>query len=266
MTKEERGYYQTKFPELERKFDTSVAFILAALRLVKSTGLAGYISSLTWETGENYAKLRQTMFQRHGVVEVINLPFDIFEAAYVETCVFVLSGQPTENYRIRVLPKKEKVVTLRGLAMVTVPTSLVTKPDFRLILDPAAERLFRRVSDTRTFVQLGEITKSTQGLAANRFNRAPTKSKTGDWFPFGERCQGHRYDFILEEATFADMAETPSLTTFYEAEPKILIRRVINRQDRLDAAFVEQKMVFKKDLNLRWTPSIGQRIEENKLI
>ncbi|MBI5766772.1 MAG: N-6 DNA methylase [Verrucomicrobia bacterium] len=249
MTADERSYYQTKFAELERKFDTSVAFILAALRLVKPTGLVGYISSLTWETGENYAKLRQTMFQKHGVVEVINLPFDIFDAAYVETCAYVLSGKPTESYRIRVLPKKDKVGTLRGTSMVTVPTALVTKPDFRLILDPAAERLFRRVSDTKTFIQLGEVTKSTQGLAANRFTRSPTKRKAGDWFPFGERCQGYRYDFILEEATFADMAETPSLTTFYEAEPKILIRRVINRQDRLDAAFVDQKMVFKKDLN-----------------
>jgi type I restriction-modification system DNA methylase subunit len=249
MTADERGYYQTKFPELERKFDTSVTFILAALRLVKPTGLVGYISSLTWETGENYAKLRQTMFEKHGVVEVINLPFDIFDAAYVETCVYVLSGKPTESYRIRVLPKKDKVETLRGTAMVNVPTALVTKPDFRLILDPAAERLFRRLNDTKTFIQLGEVTKSTQGLAANRFTRSPIKKNVGDWFPFGERCQGYRYDFILEEATFADMSETPSLTTFYKAEPKILIRRVINRQDRLDAAFVEQRMVFKKDLN-----------------
>jgi DNA-binding protein H-NS len=45
------------------------------------------------------------------------------------------------------------------------------------------------------------------------------------------------------------MRDFPSLKQFYEAEPKILIRRVINRQDRLDAAYFERQMVFKKDLN-----------------
>ncbi len=45
------------------------------------------------------------------------------------------------------------------------------------------------------------------------------------------------------------MRDNPSLKQFYEAEPKILIRRIINRQDRLDACYCEEKMVFKKDIN-----------------
>jgi TaqI-like C-terminal specificity domain len=45
------------------------------------------------------------------------------------------------------------------------------------------------------------------------------------------------------------MRDNPSLKQFYEAEPKILIRRIINRQDRLDACYCDQQMVFKKDIN-----------------
>jgi hypothetical protein len=41
----------------------------------------------------------------------------------------------------------------------------------------------------------------------------------------------------------------PSLKPFYEAEPKILIRRIINRQNRLSVAFTNQKLIFKKDIN-----------------
>jgi hypothetical protein len=45
------------------------------------------------------------------------------------------------------------------------------------------------------------------------------------------------------------MSDKPSLKRFYEAEPKLLVRRVINRQDRLLVAYTEQKLVFKKDIN-----------------
>jgi len=95
---------------------------------------------------------------------------------------------------------------------------------------------------------LGEITKSTQGLAANRFNRTKRQPK-GDWYPFAEHGQAYRYEINIESVTAANMRDFQSLKPFYEAEPKLLIRRVINRQDRLDAAYFERRMVFKKDLN-----------------
>lgn len=40
-----------------------------------------------------------------------------------------------------------------------------------------------------------------------------------------------------------------SLLPFYEKKEKILIRRIINRQDRLTVGFTEKKIVFKKDIN-----------------
>ncbi|MDX9709063.1 MAG: TaqI-like C-terminal specificity domain-containing protein [Trichloromonas sp.] len=45
------------------------------------------------------------------------------------------------------------------------------------------------------------------------------------------------------------MAGKNSLLQFYQQEPKILIRRIINRQDRLTVAYTEDRMVFKKDIN-----------------
>ena len=46
------------------------------------------------------------------------------------------------------------------------------------------------------------------------------------------------------------MRDNPSNSNrFAKPRPKILIRRIINRQDRLDAAFCDEQMVFKKDIN-----------------
>jgi hypothetical protein len=248
MEDEERSYYQEAYPQLERKYDTGVIFILKALRLIKSTGFVGYISSITWETGENFAKLREEMFTKHGVSEVINLPFNTFEDAYVDTGVYILCGKPSSEYRIFRYSKKAKIDSLKDAAPISVPTSLVTAPDFRLVLDPNAQRILIRASTNSQFKPLGEFTKSTQGLAADRFQRGAS-SKSSEWYPFGEQAQAYRYDFLVEERSFAYMRDNPSLKQFYEAEPKILIRRIINRQDRLDACYCDEQMVFKKDIN-----------------
>ncbi len=248
MEENERGYYQGAYPQLERKFDTGVIFILQALRLVKLTGLVGYISSITWETGENFSKLREVMFKKCGVVEVINLPFNTFADAYVDTGVYILAGRPTSEYHIYRYHKKAKIDSLKNAAPITVSTSLITPPDFRLVLEPAAQKILLRALKSDKFKALGDLTKSTQGLAADRFKRSST-AKSAEWYPFGETAQAYRYDFAVEESSFAYMRDNPSLKQFYEAEPKILIRRIINRQDRLDACYCEEKMVFKKDIN-----------------
>ena len=45
------------------------------------------------------------------------------------------------------------------------------------------------------------------------------------------------------------MSDKRSLTHYYEAVPRLVVRRVINRQDRLMAALCDERLVFKKDLN-----------------
>jgi len=45
------------------------------------------------------------------------------------------------------------------------------------------------------------------------------------------------------------MDDKQTLVRFYEAGPKLLIRRVISRQDRLLVGYAESQLVFKKDIN-----------------
>ncbi|MCX6556947.1 MAG: N-6 DNA methylase [Candidatus Aminicenantes bacterium] len=248
MEEKERLYYQRSYSQVERKFDTSIVFILRALRLVKRSGFVGYISSITWETGENYSFLRKHMFTEHGVCEVLNLPFDTFKDAYVDTGVYILHGQPTKSYRIYRYPKKTKITSLVDVKFINVDTSLITAPDYRLVLNPSAQTILIRASQSPGFKCLGEITKSTQGLAANRFERNDL-AQSDEWYPFGEDVQAYRYELVVKVRSFAFMHNFQSLKQFYAAEPKILIRRIINRQDRLDACLCDKQMVFKKDIN-----------------
>jgi len=248
MSHAERAYFQSHYRELERKFDSSIIFILRALSMLTGQGLLGYISSITWQTGENYSMLREALFTRAGIRELINLPFDVFKDAYVDTGVYIVGRERAKSYAICRIPKKAKVESLAQIPLVEVDSALVQPPYYKVVLEPYAQKLLTRLGDQNRFITLGAITKSTQGLAANRFKRSKRKSK-GDWYPFAEVGQAYRYRVQIDSTSAADMRDFPSLKQFYEAEPKILIRRVINRQDRLDAAYFERQMVFKKDLN-----------------
>jgi hypothetical protein len=105
-----------------------------------------------------------------------------------------------------------------------------------------------RSRNAALFKTLGELTESTQGLAASFF-KTSSRQRSGEWYPFASGAQAYRYEFVADETSFAYLGEHQSLKGFYEANPKILIRRVVNRRDRLDAVYFDKQMVFKKDLN-----------------
>jgi hypothetical protein len=248
MSGPEKAYYQSSHHELGGKFDSSVVFILAGLARLKPSGRLGFISSVTWQTGENYSQLRETLFTQHGVELLVNLPFDVFKAAYVDTGIYVLSASNQSGYRIHRFPKKEKNPQMEAIDYVFVSSDLVRGPDFKIVLDPLSQSILGRVALDGGFVPLGEVTTSTQGLAGNRFVYSP--ERRGDsWLPFLKQGQVYRYLLQVDEIQFADMSEHPSLVRYYGASPKILIRRVINREDRLMATLTERELVFKKDVN-----------------
>lgn len=247
MADYERAYYVARHPQLERKFDTSIVFTLAMLKLLHPRGLLGLISSVAWQTGENFGGMRELLFQKYGVREILNLPFDVFKSAYVDTGIFVLSRKPTDSYRIYSFPKKERAPRLDRVPFFEVPISLVSKPDYKVVLNPVAHEIARRADSDEAFTTLGEVTTSTQGLAPSRFT-IETAPRPG-LSPFLKKGNVYRYRLEVEEVGYTSLAALPSLRRFYGSDPKLLIRRVISRADRLLATYTDQEMVFKKDIN-----------------
>jgi hypothetical protein len=115
-------------------------------------------------------------------------------------------------------------------------------------LEPEAHSILKKIKKNNRIVLLGDISISTQGLPPSRLSRSKTK-KNGDWHPYLEKGQVYRYQFIIENKSYVDMGKHSNLTKYYDKVDKLLIRRVINRQDRLMVAKTNQRLVFKKDLN-----------------
>ena len=222
----EKGYYQTHHIELQRKYDSSVVFILAMLAKLRSSGYLGFISSVAWQTGENFSKLREHLFNKAGIVSLVNLPFDVFRNAYVDTGIYILSRAQRDGYWIYRFPKKEQVCDLSNIEYVNIPRDMVLAPDYKIVLELKAHAMLSRFSGD-VFSPLGEFTISTQGLAGNRFEQKDTREKK-TWYPFFAKGQVHRYSLLTEKMAFVDMGKHPSLKRFYEADPKVLVRRVVS--------------------------------------
>jgi len=146
------------------------------------------------------------------------------------------------------MPKKAETISLTSPAFTHVSTEKIQGPDYRLVLNPLAKDLLIRTRDRNRFVPLGDFSISTQGLAGNRFALRPAARDEAD-FPFLARGQARRYALEIEQTVFTSLEDKPSLKRFYEKGHKLLIRRVISRQDRLLIATTDKRLVFKKDIN-----------------
>jgi hypothetical protein len=247
MSPAERTYFQVRFPQLQRKFDSAAVFILRMVDLLNADGLLSFISSLTWQTGENFASLREHIVTRYGVLALVHLPFNVFRDAYVDTGIYVIGRRRVPSYGIHRFPKSAPVQSLSGLTLDRIPTRLIRGPAYRFVLDVQAQGILDRALRAPGFTKLGDISDSTQGLAAGRYVRH--RSPGPGLLPFLESGQVHRYCVETEQVTYTDLRKHASLERFYSDGWKLLVRRVVSRGDRLIVAATNRPMVFKKDIN-----------------
>jgi hypothetical protein len=124
----------------------------------------------------------------------------------------------------------------------------ITSPDYKLILDKKIGSINSHFKSEQ-FTTLGNVTKSTQGLSGSRFSKLNNEANGVNVFPFLDKGNVFNYQLKVDNVFLTDLSDKQSLKQFYEAEPKILIRRIINRQDRLSVGYCEERLVFKKDIN-----------------
>lgn len=241
-----REFFNNKYSQLERKYETSVCFILEGLSLLNKKGLLTYIAPVTWQTGENYSKFRNYFFKNFGIEKLINLPFNIFEDAYVDTAIYFVCNELKSEYSIYAFDKKAKVESLKNLEYNKFKVSDLKAPDLKVINNKTVYQFSR--FDSGNFIQFGSITKSTQGLSGSNFPET-NKEESEFIFPFLAKGNVYNYYLVKDSIYNTDLTDKKNLIQFYQAEPKILIRRIISRQDRLSVTFCCEKLVFKKDIN-----------------
>ncbi len=237
-------FFQNKFKNFSRKYESSVMFIEEGLSVLRSEGILAYIAPQTWQTGENYSLFRKNILDNFGIYSVVNLPFNIFDDAYIDTSIYLMGKKRLNGYKIYSYDKKEKISNIDQIDFLNISVDAIDKKNYKLIINKDISTKSED-SSANDMLFLGDITISTQGLSGSKF----TEDADGDIYPYLSKGNVFNYTLTIENTHTTDLSKFKNLKKYYEKEEKILIRRIINRQNRLSVGYTNEKLVFKKDIN-----------------
>jgi len=246
----DRAYYAKRYPVASGKYDLSVVFIVRAYELSADSRRFGMIVPTTWQTGNNYIPFRKQHFSqgRFGPAIVVNLPFDVFPDAYIDTAIAIFAKPSSKLFYAFAYPKKFRIdnIDLSRRELVETPMSALTRePGCRLFMNNAYYELLRKL-ETSACTKLGDITDSCQGPVESFFEYSQTP-RSDDYVPYYS-CEVDRYDISIADKKYIKFGRNNPLSTYY-AQPRVLIRRIVSRSDRLMAVAVDIPFVVRKDLN-----------------
>lgn len=234
--------------------DSYVCFVERAMSLLRTEGVLSYVIPASWIGGPAYSGFREFLL-RYTIDNVVSLPFDIFADAYVDTLIVVVSKkEPPVDHNVAtyVYPKKAQIqsVQLRPEDYMRVKQSVWTEltDDRKLVLDSSATRLVARIK--RDFgTSLGDYLTMKRGVLFDP--SLLTENKTGeDSFPYFEG-DVYRYQIVARLDQWVEygpkMTEWPKDFTWFEGR-RILLRRLVNRQQRLMASITDTTFITNKNL------------------
>jgi hypothetical protein len=247
-----KAFLTKTMPVLYRKYDLSVAFSQEGFGLLARHGLLGMITPIAWETGENYDRFRKQVFVDSPIslLTIVNLPFDVFPEAYVDTCIVIWGkSQGNDAFRAKEFDKRAIIRDAEEIDRDAdiIPLAYVREEKGnKLYLDRRRYEFLEKFKGPK-FSKLGVFTDSCQGIVET-FYEYEGQKKTGDYLPY-YICDVYRYSLTVTDRKFIYFPEEENSLFKYYTQPRLLIRRLVNRQDRLMAVFSDEVFVVKKDLN-----------------
>lgn len=237
---------------VDRKYETSVVFMERGLGLVTSMGRSGMITPTTWETGENYQRFREEIvLAQCQLAQIINLPFDVFPDAYIDTGIQIITRPDAlklQTFKALEYPKNTALFAIdpKDAGWNEIPISYIRDESGCKVYANKLQYDLRRKMQNAHFVTLDTVTESTQGIVETFYQYSDKPSKT--YLLEYKNLDAYRFEVAVTETKFIDMKNSDSFYRFY-TQPRILIRRIVSRGNRLMAIATKEPYVVKKDLN-----------------
>ena len=225
--------------------DLYAQFISKSQSFVHSDGFLSFITPTSWETGPNYEETRQNLIQSGHLRSLINLPYDVFEEAYVDTSIFVWQNINTTGDAACMAADLSGTRQSPAIAVKSPDMSKFNLSDWKdagiIVIDINWIRMSNRLQDLRT---VGDVAESTRGVLVTEESRTSNKADTPiclDSF--------QRYETVGEtaEVDYNLLKEAPAESNMFKGS-RLLVRRLVSRSDRLLATYATDHFVSKKDV------------------
>lgn len=249
--------YGVKFSFSEKKYlerhyscsdDIYSTFIELTKNISKYKSDISLIIPITWLTGSKYLNTRKLITDNFSLVKAINLPYNIFIDAYVDTGIYFFKNDSLEESFVFEFPLKAKIETT-GLSDIKFKKlhkkSWVLKKDLNINLNESDNTIFFKLDSIQN--KLVDISVTARGILADK-ELYKIHSNGNDKKVFIGNLNRYSLDEKYCYIKYDDqLKEKPRTYDFFLGE-RLLIRRIVNRQFRLMANYSETEFICKKDI------------------
>ncbi len=249
--------YGVKFSEREKQYfdltfnatdDIYTLFIELGLKIVRLESNICLINPITWLTGEKYKKTRSLFITKSSLTKAINLPYNIFVDAFVDTGIYFFQRKDNDESLVFEFNPKQKIQDgdLRKISFkVLEKRNWIQRSDLRINVNESDNLIFSKLDSIPT--RLYGFTETTRGILANKVDYCYEFS-SGLKRVFIGNLNRYYIDNSFSFIEYGDnLKEKPRTYDFFIGE-KILVRRIISRQFRIMATYCNEEFVCKKDI------------------
>ena len=253
FTDKETPYLSKTYSVFASVPDAYVGFVQKAHELIGKDAWFGFIVPSAWLGGPAYKELRSYLLG-FSIDTVILLPYDIFKDAYIDTVLITTHKKPPRALQTLVAyeyPKRQKI---SSIDIDVLPVSKIDQQawlssgDYKFILDVGILKILSKLR-SKGLIRFGEIISIKRGVLFNKELLA--ESKTG--VSFHPYFEGDVYRYVLNYVAprwveyGPKMREFPKEFHWFEGE-RLLLRRLVNRKQRLMATRIEDTVITNKNL------------------
>ena len=244
--------------------DAFIYFWVSTIRSLKSGGRLGLITPSSWLTGVNYKPLRTILLDETQVEIIVDLPYDIFPDAYIDTCIAIVS-------RLKEGEKGMMPTNVMKMANRADASSLLTNPSYfhlpsqiwrddpnhKFILNPRSYSFlhFQKDPNFIPLAQIGRIERGVQLYSRKkhreeeinadflRLKKKPRPEMAKNYWPelLGEELSRHSISAERKSwIHYCDEIASKRDSDLFE-QPRVVLRRLLTRRRRLQGAVTAEK-------------------------
>jgi hypothetical protein len=233
--------------------DVYAYFMERALALLRPAGLQSFIVPSAWLGGPDYVKLRELMLEQE-IETIVLLPYDVFPDAYVDTAVFVASRRPASaKHYVRTYSygKRER---LSDISLADKAYGRVAQSDWsgvegkKFVLAPDSVRLHKVIAE-HTTLRFSDVIQMKRGVLFDLAHLTQRKTSECSYRYFEGDVYRYQLNMVAEQWIKYDdkMRERPKEFFWFEGR-RILLRRLVNRQERLMSCLTDETFITNKNL------------------
>ena len=248
---EYRTILKEKFYSTKNKCDLYAFFIEFGFDILNNSGIITYIVPHTWKATDSFSKLREILFKRHSVKQIVNLDMGVFDAI-VQPLIMLAANRYEENSFINIFNSdftlNSSIITEEVLAspayIIDTTSSSLEKNIFKKIEEEALPlsdfiRFSRgiKTSDDKRFIINEQRNYDCKKVYRGRNLKAYQLNWNGEYI-------WYRPDLMRQK-----VGSVPHSKEFFDVPEKLVTQRV-NSSRQLLVAYDNQQNYFLDTTNV----------------